>query len=614
MGNGSRSGYPQLIRISAFSLMVALHAVLLCCPSVINSATTDEVVHLSSGISHWHLGRYELGAVNPPLVRIVGAFPVLSLKPKVDWSTANEDPTVRSDLSVSRKFMEDNAARLTTYFSLARIACIPFSILGMWVCYAWAKAIYGDRAGLFAAFLWCFSPMVLGHGSLITADVGAASLGAAAMFRFRTWLVASSFLNAILLGIVTGFALLTKFIFVPVFPLIALLVLPLWRGSDLWPFRCIRRDFAHLTCAVVVSLMVVNTLYDFEGTFTPLGAIKFSNKLLRCNPDDYSNETAPNRLSGTLLGMLPVPLPILYVQGIDMVGNDLAPNTMTARSYMMGRWKDGGWWYYYIFGVLVKEPLSILVLGVIATIAHFRSVLPYPIPSKAQLPFRELAILAVPAVVIFVFVSSQTGFNRHLRYVLPAYPFACILISSVTQFLDYKKLVVFASLLIASTTFAFPHWLAYYNEAAGGPKNGSNWLLGSNTDWSQDLLRLKRWMNEHPEAAPMKTMLNCSRYSPTAIGIHTDPPPPFVACKKNIVDANGDRGPQPGWFAVSQRILKESIHSNVTGYQYFERFKPVDYAGYSILIYHISPEEADTVRRSLELEETKSEFLWSSRE
>jgi len=121
-------------------------------------------------------------------------------------------------------------------------------------------------------------------------------------------------------------------------------------------------------------------------------------------------------------------------------------------------------------------------------------------------------------------------------------------------------------------------------------------------------------MNEYPEAAPMKTMLNCSRYSPTAIGIHTDPPPPFVAGKKNIVDANGDRGPQPGWFAISHRILKESIHSNVTGYQYFERFKPVDYAGYSILIYYISPEAADTVRRSLEMEETKSEFLWSSRE
>ena len=594
--------------------MVALHAVLLGFPSVINSATTDEVVHLSSGISHWHLGRFELGAVNPPLVRIVGAFPVLALKPKVDWSTANEDPTVRSDLSVSRKFMQNNAERLTTYFSLTRIACIPFSILGMWVCYAWAHAVSGYRAGLFAAFLWCFSPMVLGHGSLITADVGAASLGAAAMFRFRTWLVASSFSNAILLGIVTGFALLTKFIFVPVFPLIALLVLPLWRGSDVWPFRCIRRDFAHLSCAVFVSLLVVNILYDFEGTFTPLGAIKFSNKLLRSNSDDYSKVSAPNRLSGTLLGMLPVPLPILYVRGIDMVGNDLEPNSMTARSYLLGQWKEGGWWCYYIVGILTKEPLSILVLGVIAVIAHFRSVLPFWNSMKAPLPFRELAILVVPVVIIFAFVSSQTGFSRHLRYVLPAYPFAYILISAVTQFLGYKKLICLASMLVASSVFAFPHWLAYYNEAAGGPKNGSYWLLGSNTDWSQDLLRLKRWMNEHPDATPMKSMLYCSRYSPTAIGIYTETPPPFIAGKQNIVDANGERGPQPGWFAISQRILKESVYSSDTGYQYFERFKPVDYAGYSILIYYISPEAADTVRRSLEMEETKSEFLWSSRE
>ena len=103
----------------------------------------DEVTFLSSGISHWYLGRFELCAVNPPLVRMVAAIPVLALNPNVDWSNANTNPASRSDLAVGRKFIENNASNITTYFSIARMACIPFSILGMFVCFLWARDVYG---------------------------------------------------------------------------------------------------------------------------------------------------------------------------------------------------------------------------------------------------------------------------------------------------------------------------------------------------------------------------------------------------------------------------------------------------------------------------------------
>jgi hypothetical protein len=54
-------------------------------------------------------------------------------------------------------------------------------------------------------------------------------------------------------------------------------------------------------------------------------------------------------------------------------------------------------------------------------------------------------------------------------------------------------------------------------------------------------------------------------------------------------------GPQPGWYAVSVNKL----HDQSRRYAYFERFEPVAMAGYSTWIYHISPEEADRVRREL---------------
>ncbi|SFI64920.1 hypothetical protein SAMN05421753_11147 [Planctomicrobium piriforme] len=46
---------------------------------------------------------------------------------------------------------------------------------------------------------------------------------------------------------------------------------------------------------------------------------------------------------------------------------------------------------------------------------------------------------------------------------------------------------------VASTLWVYPHQLAYFNEAAGGPKSGWRCLLGSNFDWGQDYLYLKRW-------------------------------------------------------------------------------------------------------------------------
>ena len=44
---------------------------------------------------------------------------------------------------------------------------------------------------------------------------------------------------------------------------------------------------------------------------------------------------------------------------------------------------------------------------------------------------HENLILLAPAVCLFVLVSSQTGFSRYLRYVLPCYPFVFIWMSQI---------------------------------------------------------------------------------------------------------------------------------------------------------------------------------------
>jgi len=88
-------------------------------------------------------------------------------------------------------------------------------------------------------------------------------------------------------------------------------------------------------------------------------------------------------------------------------------------------------------------------------------------------PAMAAAILLLPILLIFVLVSSQTGFNRHLRYLLPAYPFLFIAISVLLrcrQPLIRSAISILVVIQILSVAWHGPHWLSYFNELAGGPK------------------------------------------------------------------------------------------------------------------------------------------------
>ena len=55
---------------------------------------------------------------------------------------------------------------------------------------------------------------------------------------------------------------------------------------------------------------------------------------------------------------------------------------------------------------------------------------------------------------------------------------------------------VFAALLTLSAAESlsiYPHYLAFFNFASGGPENGPKYLLDSNIDWGQDLMKLGKW-------------------------------------------------------------------------------------------------------------------------
>jgi hypothetical protein len=380
-----------------------------------------------------------------------------------------------------------------------------------------------------------------------------------------------------------------------------------------------------------MALLVLNMGYLFDGTFRTLGAYSFQSGLMRGDDADATNEHPPsrNRFAGTWLGSLPVPLPEAFVQGLDMQRHDFEGGR---RSYLRGEWADHGWWYFYLYALLVKEPLGGLCLAALAVVATV--FLP-----AFRAGWRDEILLISIFLAVVGFVSSQSGFSMHSYHILPALPFLYLWASKVGRIFDKRRAAGLCSLLpavtiivllfwtVCSSLIVYPHVLSHFNELAvvlptskdasyptpvpsterralatalcAGPRNGPRHLLGSNIDCGQDLFFLEDWCESHPKASPISVSYD-GGYPLALTKIKSAGfPPRLQSIGRRVGDERkpGNLGPRPGWYALSVN----EIYRPSGEYRYFLYFEPEAMAGYSIYIYHINSDEAEKVRRKLGL-------------
>lgn len=587
--------------------LLGIQTLLLAYSAWAHSPTLNEPAHLAAGIRHWQSGQFDLYRVNPPLVRLVAALPALASGVTTDWSRLGRfDGSVRSDFVVGDDFLKVNGERSQQLMTWARWACLPFLWVGGFVCYQWAGALYGTRAGLVAAALWCFSPNLLAHGALITPDAPATALFVLACYRFWRWLRGPDWLKSLAMGLALGFAELTKLTFVYAYFLLPFLwaidrTLAGGQTMEHW-----RREAGMVASGLFMSLLVTNIGYGFEGVMKPLGRYRFSSQLLRGSESLMRG----NRFESSAIGVIPVPLPANYVLGLDVQRADF--ENYGRQSYLRGRFQKRGWWYYYLYALAIKVPLG--VWGLIGFALAWRRC-----EAGRNLQGRDELVLLLPAVTLLILVSSQTGFSEHLRYVLPIVPFVAIGVSQVAcrgpksdpkgsgsrhdgapvdsdarrtrPFQSPKRRrLVGAALLAASVTsslWTFPHSLAYFNELVGGSRGGHAHLLGSNVDWGQDLRYLKAWLRNHPEATPL-CLAYCGRIDPRLSGIQS----------YNAPQADSKREFPSGWYAISVNLLRGSAwyvpdgHGGTVSYgpgdlTPFLSQPPVAVVGASIHVYRI---------------------------
>ena len=287
----------QLLIVS----LLLVHTGLLAWIGLNISPVCDEVGHLPAGMYSWHFGRFDVYRVNPPLVRMTAALPVVAAMPKTDWSGYRDGPAERPEWNMGRKLVAANPDWAFWYFTWARWACIPFCLLGAWVCWRWARDLYGNAAGVLAMGLWCLSPNVIAWGSTICPDAPAAALGVAACYAFWRWLKAPSWGGVVVAGAALGLAELTKTTWIVLFG-----VWPLLWLAWLWSRRAEtdgrRREVGQMAVIIVMSVYVLNLGYGFEGSFKRLGDYTFVSRSLAAADSFVEGGAGGNRFTGFAIG------------------------------------------------------------------------------------------------------------------------------------------------------------------------------------------------------------------------------------------------------------------------------------------------------------------------
>ena len=486
------------------------------------SATWDETGCLGIGKSTVRSQPWDTpGAIlHPPLSYYIGSIPLLFFPGDPHFREFHGDHAADRRGQALLASPENRGDRL---LDLSRLMMVLTALVLGWFVYLWSRSLYGEAASMLAVVLFSFCPNILAHARLITPDITVTTFSFIALYFFWRLLRNDSTGGAVLGGLCFGLALLSKS-----------------TSVLLWP-----------VCLVLMLLSCAQTR-----------TLKWRKPLL----------FAAIAMGIVCLGYGMNPRP--YFAGISeqQRAAQLAPPV-----FFMGHYASR-WWDYFLVAFLLKTPVAVLLFLAVAAVLFVNNTL------TGQ--WIDDAFLLLPAVTIFCFCSlkeAQVG----LRHVLPAYPFLFVFASRSAQiFVSHKfRLGLGLAALgwyIGASCGIHPHYLAYFNELAGGPDNGWKYLVDSNLDWGQDLKGLKRFMDEHGIARISLSYFGTD--SPERYGIAYDwLPSPFL----RDPDPNHHPSRLKGWVAISASNLQGAQFTDKDLFACFRTLKPVAKVGYSIFIYKL---------------------------
>lgn len=520
----------------------------------IKSLTYDELSYIPAGYSYVKTGDYRLNPEQPPLMKLLAGAALLPLDPALptdhrSWTDAGAGMG-NTQWDFGEAFLVEANPNGEALVTAARIPTVLVLILLVVGAYFFARDLYGPTGGLLAATLCAFSPNLLAHGRLATTDLGLACFVLLFVYACHRFSRDPAPGRLVVAGLALGLALLTKFSAVLLLPLLGLwaVALPLLDDGLAGPegrpdgagpkgrpdgadarWRSVAWSVGAAAATVLLALLVVSLAYLTPGW-----------------PGAYFRD----------LGMVSVNVYDAYP------------------AYFHGVFREGGVWYYFLAAFLLKTPLAFLLLLGLRVSLSVR----HPTESRAA------RLLLLSPVVLWLLVISWRAFQVGVRYILPVYPLLFVLAAGVVATPWFRRrwvrvaCVGLVGWFAASSLAAHPHYLPYFNELAGGPDDGIEWLDDSNVDWGQDLILLRDFLEraglEDVKVTPM------AEYDLALYGIDAERVSPYV-----VLPQLSRPDPPPGVYAVSAHLLNRIRTDPAAPVDPLTDLEPIAVLGHTIYVF-----------------------------
>ena len=549
--------------IAALAAVVCAAGLLLTYEAWHTGVTIDEPSHLVSSRLYWQ-GKDRLRPQDmPPLIKLVGGWVprLIELPLPPDLGKPGED---RREWEVGTTMMESlKPSSIQWIYFRSRLPMLLFPLATVVLLWWWTRQLFAAWVALSLAAAFALEPTALAHGALFKNDHAATFTHL--LFWYCVWRYAGApaLHRALLVGGAAALAMLSKLSLLWVLGLAPLLILVLGRRV---------RAAAWAAGSVMVMYAAIVAAYQFDV------------RALTARELETVAATAylPGIVKAAAHVFAYVPIPVSAWTGVVTLFSNL---TFELPVYLLGRvWPEGNPWYFAV-ALAVKAPVALwiaILLGAAAVVWR---------AWRRQLDWRDL--LWLTPGFLYIVLASRVPLQLGVRLVLPALPFGLLLAGAGLERWGRSRagrgvLVGVAAVFAFEAVHIYPHGIAFFNFASGGPERGSYYLLDSNLDWGQGLPDLEKWARAN-NALPLRL---------SYFGIDM----PFRYFRGNEVEllappwaeslVKSDRlVPEPDhYYAISPTLLPGQFFAPKFReyYAVFRDLTPVAQPGYSIFVYRVT--------------------------
>jgi Dolichyl-phosphate-mannose-protein mannosyltransferase len=455
-----------------------------------DSPTEDEWAHLVRGVSYWQNRDMRVHVQHPPLANAIDAMPTIFDR---DNPRTAQFPTWKNGYPPAGEYIKADYARARMQLMHCRYVAVLFLVGLAAYTFFFCLTFFGWPTAACAVLLVAFNPTLLGQARYVATDLPVATFWMIGVGETIRYLASRSKWPLLTMPLGLSGALLAKHsgvLLIPMVLLVALVVALVGRArfAGLSLPRRVANWLGHFALAGLIVVLSINAVYKFDRTGLTVREFLEEPEQKHWTTSGYHGNFLERR---SVLPKLPqwlrIPLPHPYLFGLFTIQEH---NRRGYPTYFMGKSSLDGQVGYFPVLLLVKNPLSLIVLLGFGLVLLFRT---------RRLSLASAVLLAVSA--LFLAALMKSNLNMGIRHALPIIPplsvlgarsFARLDELLTGQWLKAARAVGLGSLLSALS--CAPHFLSFFNLLALG--RGTR-IAVVGDDWGQDREDFVRFAQAH---------------------------------------------------------------------------------------------------------------------